>query len=414
MMNACIGSAWGERASERASCSRRFVLTNFVKVGVSWGGLLAKERPKSGAWCRPCGANLRTFCDDATRVGILIVADQARPARPGPVVEFRTVGSFFTDTRFRPVVDYGSRDGGALQTGRSRVSGHSAGSTSTARRGSTMLISRLSRRRTQTPPEATRASVAELCREHTGLIEPQLRAHVSAGSPALRDAATYFLDTGGKRFRPLLTLLACEAVGGTASVALDLACAVEFLHASSLIFDDLPCMDNADERRGAPTLHRRYGEAVAVLTAIYFLNKAYELALNSSGGDTWAAQAINRCIGEHGMVEGQLLDLAGRHGDRAVRGMKTGSLIRMCVEIGARAGRASDGESRALVRYAQRLGQAFQMRDDVLDGEADSACLRAASALAGRAAEIVRRALRPSLASSALSALAFYAVDRPG
>ncbi len=193
--------------------------------------------------------------------------------------------------------------------------------------------------------EGAGESVAALCRQRTGLIDAALRARVALGTGALRGPVAYVLDTGGKRFRPLLTLLACEAVGGSAEGALDLACALEFLHASSLLFDDLPCMDNADQRRGEPTLHRRDGEAVAVLTAIFFLNKAYELAIVGSGGDSWVPLAINRCIGQHGMVEGQLLDLAGRHTDRAVRRMKTGSLIRVCVELGARKGGAS--ESRA-------------------------------------------------------------------
>src|SRR5204863_4859069 len=98
---------------------------------------------------------------------------------------------------------------------------------------------------------------------------------------------------GGKRFRPVLTLVCCEAVGGQPQDALAAACAIELVHGSSLILDDLPCMDNALLRRGQPALHLQYGEAVAILTSIFFLNKAYEAALTlSPRGDTWFASAL--------------------------------------------------------------------------------------------------------------------------
>ncbi len=250
------------------------------------------------------------------------------------------------------------------------------------------------------------------CQSRRALVELAIRSRATVENSTLGESIAYFLATGGKRFRPVLTLLACEAVGGEPQRALDAACAVEFVHASSLILDDLPCMDNADERRGAPTLHRRFGEAIAVLTAIYFLNKAYELAIASRRGDDWLPLGLTRCVGEQGMVVGQILDLNGGRADDLARRMKTGALIQLAVEVGARVGGAADSALQSLSGYGERLGFVFQVRDDILDGDEGSESARAIGELAEEAMDLIRGSLKPSEARSALEGLALFSLQR--
>ena len=144
------------------------------------------------------------------------------------------------------------------------------------------------------------------------LIESHLRALLPTSglreTDRLNAAIRYAVFPGGKRMRPILTLLGAEAAGGQAEAALDAACAVEFLHAGSLIFDDLPAMDNARERRGVPALHLVFGEDIAVLAALALLNQAYAIFGRSP---RLIAEAVS-CIGINGMIGGQAVDLAYR------------------------------------------------------------------------------------------------------
>ncbi|MDQ3753704.1 MAG: polyprenyl synthetase family protein [Acidobacteriota bacterium] len=218
-------------------------------------------------------------------------------------------------------------------------------------------------------------------------IESALVRHLPLAPPpvgarfndALRDA----LFPGGKRLRPVLTLLGAELVGGQASDVLPAAAAVEFVHASSLIFDDLPCMDNALERRSQPALHRRYGEGLAVLVALGLLNKSYGLVFE--GQQKSPQRAIDahaelvECIGTNGMVTGQTVDLSNGDGwdvrgnVESIRNLKTSALIRLSLRLGALLSGANQRQLATLSNFAALTGEAYQIGDDLLDLSEDAA-----------------------------------------
>lgn len=196
---------------------------------------------------------------------------------------------------------------------------------------------------------------------------------------ALRDACRYPLQTGGKRIRPLLALAACEAVGADWRRAVPAALAVELLHTYSLVHDDLPCMDDDDERRGRPTVHVVYGENVAVLVGDALLTESFAM-LAGAGYDAALATRLVRELagagGAAGMIGGQALDI-GMDGrvealDPLLRlhRLKTGALIRAAVRMGGLCGGASDLD--ALDAYGDAVGLAFQVQDDVLDADQDA------------------------------------------
>jgi len=215
------------------------------------------------------------------------------------------------------------------------------------------------------------------------------------------DALRYALFPGGKRLRPVLTLLGAEIVGGCASEVRAAAAAVEYVHTSSLIFDDLPCMDNASERRGRSSLHTCYGEGLAVLVALALMNASYGLVFDGIP-TICATRAINahreliECIGARGMVAGQSVDLAESDGNAqrsfntnaidkvsgfdkahdvgdAVRNLKTSALMRLALRVGAILSGATDTQLTSLSRYAELLGEAYQTSDDLLDLREDAA-----------------------------------------
>jgi geranylgeranyl diphosphate synthase, type II len=213
-----------------------------------------------------------------------------------------------------------------------------------------------------------------------GRIETALRRLVRAGEPGpVADALTEGLLAPGKRLRPILVLMVAELLGGSAEAVLPAACAVEMVHAASLILDDLPCMDHATVRRGRPALHLAHGEANAVLAAFALLNRAFEvLAEGWAGGPDPATRAqmtraLAGAVGLSGMIAGQAHDLAlrGRPRDAAtvafVDSRKTGALFVAGAALGARAAGATAGETEAVVTYAESLGLAFQVVDDVID-----------------------------------------------
>ena len=196
--------------------------------------------------------------------------------------------------------------------------------------------------------------------------------------PQLREAMEYSLLSGGKRLRPVLLLAATEAVGGDAESALSFACALEMIHTYSLIHDDLPAMDDDVLRRGRPTSHVRFGEAMAILAGDGLLSAAMELMLRASLGTgdlrgTRAAHAIARRCGVSGMVAGQVIDMnsEGLASDEAtVRTLhlrKTADLLTAAVEAGMILGGADDETLARGVAYGQHLGLAFQIADDLLD-----------------------------------------------
>lgn len=200
----------------------------------------------------------------------------------------------------------------------------------------------------------------------------------------LADAMSYSLLSGGKRIRPTLTLAACRFAGGEERLALPLAGAVEMLHTYSLIHDDLPCMDDDDLRRGKPTNHKVFGQATAVLAGDALLTDAF--AVISAAPDlsdtqrVRAVQCLAEAAGPSGMVAGQILDMAGSGQSltvaqiQTIEALKTGKLIVAAAKLGAIAADADAACEDALCRYAQHIGLAFQIQDDVLDvtGEQES------------------------------------------
>ena len=217
-------------------------------------------------------------------------------------------------------------------------------------------------------------------------VEQALDNWVHAEAPAgLGDAMRYAVLDGGKRLRPLLVLAACEAVGGNSQAALRAACAVELIHAYSLVHDDLPCMDNDVLRRGKPTVHVKFGEAEALLAGDALQALAFELLTPDDAGVPPAMQALMcrllaRSAGADGMAGGQAIDLqsVGRRLDEAaLRDMhqrKTGALLQASVELGAACAPSplQGASAEALRRYGAAVGLAFQVVDDILDVTADS------------------------------------------
>ena len=222
-------------------------------------------------------------------------------------------------------------------------------------------------------------------------IEKSLREHLPLAPAKIEtqfnEAVEYALFSGGKRLRPILTLLGAELVGGKAEIVLPSAVAVEFVHTSSLIFDDLPCMDNANKRRGKTSLHAQFGEGLAILVALGFLNAAYGLVfVNHAHLPERAMQAhfeIVECVGASGMVGGQSVDLALAKGAgfndfsnedysfESVRNLKTSALMRLALRVGAILAGANQLELAHLSRFARLLGDAYQLSDDLIDLEED-------------------------------------------
>ncbi len=190
-------------------------------------------------------------------------------------------------------------------------------------------------------------------------------------SGRLYDAMRYSLCAGGKRLRPLLTVLSAEALGGNPEDALHYGAAIECVHTYSLIHDDLPCMDDDDLRRGKPTCHKQFDEATAVLAGDGLLTLAFsicEQAPLSAVQNLAAVRVLSSCAGAYGMVQGQMLDmmLENPTPDSILEmyRYKTGALLRGAVSLGAI---AAGGSGEELSDFATNLGVAFQIRDDILD-----------------------------------------------
>lgn len=192
----------------------------------------------------------------------------------------------------------------------------------------------------------------------------------------LQEAMEYSLLAGGKRIRPVLTLEVCRMCGGNLQSALPFACGVEMIHTYSLIHDDLPAMDDDQLRRGRPTNHVVYGEATAILAGDGLLTAAFEQLSKAELPPERVVAAVG-CLAQNagpgGMVGGQALDMAGE-GRSMTRGeleqlqsLKTGALISAAAELGCIAAGGTEDERRKVRAYAQALGRAFQVQDDILD-----------------------------------------------
>jgi geranylgeranyl diphosphate synthase type II len=202
----------------------------------------------------------------------------------------------------------------------------------------------------------------------------------------LSESMRYSLLAGGKRIRPALCLAACELVGGDMETAMPTACALEMIHTMSLIHDDLPSMDNDDFRRGKPTNHKVYGEEMAILAGDALLSHAFEYI----GRETKGVSAekvlrvivdVGKCVGSEGLVGGQVVDILSEGAGpenvtietlQYIHAHKTGALLEVSVTAGAILGGASEEQIGKLERYAQNIGLAFQVVDDILDCTASS------------------------------------------
>jgi geranylgeranyl diphosphate synthase, type II len=220
---------------------------------------------------------------------------------------------------------------------------------------------------------------------HARLIERHLATSLpESDGPTGRliDAMRYSLIAGGKRLRPILALAACEAVGGLPEAALGYACALEMIHTYSLVHDDLPCMDDDDLRRGRPTNHKVYGEAIAVLAGDGLLTDAFALVARSAKAAgiepavvVDAIADLAEAAGSAGMVGGQVIDLLSEGHAltqpelELLHSKKTGALFVASICGGARLGGAEPADLKDLRNYASALGLAFQVTDDLLDVE---------------------------------------------
>jgi geranylgeranyl diphosphate synthase type II len=284
----------------------------------------------------------------------------------------------------------------------------------------------------------------------------------SASPEAIRDAMAYSLLAPGKRLRPILVMLSCEAVGGTIEQSLPAACAVEMVHTYSLVHDDLPAMDDDDLRRGLPTSHKKYGEALAILAGDGLLTAAFQVLAEGYEPRTAAVSCLElaRGAGAAGMVGGQTLDLQSEGRIRytskrepsvevvqplhdrleETHARKTGALIRSSLRLGIYAAQAEriegvhTGALEAADQFAAAFGLAFQITDDLLDVEstADKAGKRVGKDAARgkltyprllgveesrrKAAELGQKAMEAArmLGSSLLAELARYVVTREG
>lgn len=247
-------------------------------------------------------------------------------------------------------------------------------------------------------------------------VEAALRARLPLSSlPAARrlnEALHYAIFPGGKRLRPMLSLLASALVGVPRSEGLTLACAVEFLHSSSLIIDDLPGMDDANLRRNRRTLHLVYGEGIAMLAALALLNQSYALFAQAARacGHTGAVESLlseaTQVVGAEGMIGGQAIDLELKTGCADVktlagRDLKTVALMRLMMTASAFACDADEAGMSALREFGECFGRAYQACDDLLDEKCGSyltgkpagqdARHRRATSLSAFGAQTVRR-----------------------
>jgi len=233
--------------------------------------------------------------------------------------------------------------------------------------------------------------LAERAREVESFLDRNLPTE-DAFPPSIHRAIRYSLFAGGKRLRPVLALASAEAVGGRAEDALPAAAALEMIHTYSLIHDDLPAMDNDDLRRGKPTSHVVFGEAIAILAGDALLTHAFHvLATAASTNGTpetsegerrlRAVSLLAEAAGMNGMIGGQVIDIEsqGRGVDEKtldqIHQKKTGALMEVAARLGAVMGGGEDDQIETLGGFGREVGLAFQIVDDLLDVEGDAATL---------------------------------------
>ncbi|MBL1256793.1 polyprenyl synthetase family protein [Methylocystis sp. Sn-Cys] len=237
------------------------------------------------------------------------------------------------------------------------------------------------RRRLDSAAEATEAAL-------DALLGPAALPDEITRPARLLEAMRYSTLGGGKRLRPFLVIESARLFGVEGASALRTACALEMIHCYSLVHDDLPAMDDDDLRRGRPTAHKAFDEAAAILAGDGLLTYAFDVVADPATHADAALRAalvlaLARAAGLGGMVGGQALDLAAETAavpltieeTLQMQAMKTGALLRFAVDAGAILGGATAAQASALTRYGKALGAAFQVADDILDAEGDSAAL---------------------------------------
>lgn len=205
---------------------------------------------------------------------------------------------------------------------------------------------------------------------------------IDADYQIVADAMKYSVENGGKRLRPLLVLEFCRICGGNIIDALPFACALEMIHTYSLIHDDLPAMDNDDYRRGKESCHKKFGEANAILAGDALLTYAFQVAADGGANPAMTVKCLRvlaAFAGIHGMVGGQTMDIANENNPslslksiETIHKLKTGALIRCACEMGCACAVATSSQYQAARDYAENLGLAFQIEDDILDVVGDS------------------------------------------
>ena len=227
-------------------------------------------------------------------------------------------------------------------------------------------------------PRKTFMTYKQFFKRSLALIEKNLKSMLRAQEArplSIHKAMQYAIFTGGKRFRPVLALNACEACGGKPQDVLLAALAIELIHTYSLVHDDLPALDNDDTRRGKPACHKKFGEASAILAGDALLTLAFEsiAGIKPAHRAVCVLREISRAAGTRGMIGGQVADLEVSSREKTlaehdfISRTKTGALIRVSAMAGAIAAGASVRELKMITRYGECLGLAFQVVDDILD-----------------------------------------------
>jgi geranylgeranyl diphosphate synthase type II len=240
-------------------------------------------------------------------------------------------------------------------------------------------------RRVAALPTATAQQVLEFLSQESARVEASLRglvAEAKGEDGGVMEAMRYTLLAGGKRIRPAALLATARVYHTPRERVLSSACAVEMIHAASLFLDDLPCMDDAELRRGKAANHRVFGEARAILAAFGLLNLAYQTVSSDSAIPetlrAHVAELLGQAVGIQGLTGGQALDLAldstriNLDELERIHSRKTGSLFIASMEIGAVLSKAPEAERESLALFAKNLGLAYQIVDDLLDATGDS------------------------------------------
>lgn len=229
--------------------------------------------------------------------------------------------------------------------------------------------------------------MTDLYNKYIEMINRQLTIYCPGTGGVLAESMAYSLHAGGKRIRPVLTLAFCQACGGDIQKALPFACALEMIHTYSLIYDDLPCMDNDDLRRGKPTCHVVYGEALALMAGAGLNAEAFAISSDPSLDlpdrlKREALAVLSGASGKDGIVGGQVLDLENDGTAKLsetevamIHHKKTGAMLKAAALLGCIAADAPEEKRTMACCFAEKIGLAFQIRDDILDVVGDSGIL---------------------------------------